>query len=90
MYSVLNGDQIMTYVDCVWDSTFILSKRSITLPQDDIYLHTETLNDHNGIVMTNLLLINSNIISAETQCSSKRTPIHENPKLLQNLYKKYT
>lgn len=75
------SDGLVTcYVDCIWDSSYVMAPNSFEIPQPKTRL--ELNSKLNGLIeWKQLSLISGN--HERSQCSSERTPIYDNNKLFE-------
>lgn len=78
--SVQNGDIIIVHIDCKWESTYILSKGFITLPDEP---EIELGDSFDGFIDQLILMHGSQL---GLQCSGNIIPINDQSNnLLENL-----
>lgn len=78
--SVQNGDIIIIHIDCKWESTYILSKGFITLPDEP---EIELSDTFDGFIDQLILLHGTQL---GLQCSGNIIPINDKSNnLLENL-----
>lgn len=75
------SDGLVTcYVDCIWDSSYVMAPNSFEIPQPRTRL--ELNSKLNGLIeWKQLSLISGN--HERSQCSSERTPIYDNNKFFE-------
>jgi hypothetical protein len=82
LYSFHSDGLITCYVDCIWDSSFVLARGSFEVPPRTRVALNPKLNDL--IEWKQLNLISGN--HERSQCSNERTPIYDNNKLLERMF----
>ncbi|KAG5681917.1 hypothetical protein PVAND_011321 [Polypedilum vanderplanki] len=73
---------ITCYIDCIWDSSFVMAKGSFEVPSNTRIEMNSKLNSL--IEWKQLNIISGN--HERSQCSNERTPIYDNNKLFERMF----
>lgn len=82
--SFRNDGLVTCYIDCTWDSTFVMAKGSFEIPEPET--RVELNSKLNSLIeWKQLSLVNGNG-HVRSQCSNERTPIYDNNKLFGRMF----